>query len=107
MKTQIFWGFFLQSKSILMKRVSYSIQFEAGTKTVKSLKIIKISQASEQIVIDVSGSGEHEKKNRKYNDEAVDLEYRNSSHMLTWENLPQMTIFEKMVEFDVFYRDPK
>ena len=37
----------------------------------------------------------------------MDLEYRNSFHLLTSEHLLQMTIFEKMVEFDIFYRDPK
>ena len=54
-------------KPIIMERVSYSIQFEAGIETLKSLKFNKISQASEQIIIDVSGSGEHEsKKIRKF-----------------------------------------
>ena len=28
-------------------------------------------------------------------------------HLLTSEHLLQMTIFEKMIEFDIFYRDPK
>ena len=45
--------------------------------------------------------------NEKYFDEDVDLGYRNSFHLLTSEHLLQMTIFEKMVEFDIFYRDPK
>ena len=37
----------------------------------------------------------------------MDLGYGNSFHLLTSEHLLQMTIFEKMVEFDIFYRDPK
>ena len=37
----------------------------------------------------------------------MDLGYGNSFHLLTNEHLLQMTIFEKMVEFDIFYRDPK
>ena len=28
-------------------------------------------------------------------------------HLLTSEHLLQMTIFEKIVEIDIFYRDPK
>ena len=45
--------------------------------------------------------------NEKYFDETVDLGYGNSFHLLTSEHLLQMTIFDKMVEFDIFYRDPK
>ena len=45
--------------------------------------------------------------NEKYFDEYVDLGYGNSFHLLTSEHLLQMTIFEKMIEFDIFYRDPK
>ena len=45
--------------------------------------------------------------NEKYFDEVVDLGYGNSFHLLTSEHLLQMTIFEKMVEFDIFYRDLK
>ena len=40
-------------------------------------------------------------------DEVVDLGYGNSFHLLTSENLLQMTVFEKLVELDIFYRDPK
>ena len=45
--------------------------------------------------------------NGKYFDEVVDLGYGNSFHLLTSEHLLQMTVFEKMVELDIFYRDPK
>ena len=45
--------------------------------------------------------------NEKYFDEVVDLGYGNSFHLLTSGHLLQMTIFEKMVEFDIFYRDLK
>ena len=45
--------------------------------------------------------------NEKYFDGVVDLGYGNSFHLLTFELLLQMTIFEKMVEYDFFYRDPK
>ena len=45
--------------------------------------------------------------NEKYFDEFMDLGYGNGFHLLTSEHLLQMTIFEKMVEFDIFYRDPK
>ena len=37
----------------------------------------------------------------------MDLGSRNNFHLLTSEVLLQMTIFEKMVDFDNFYRDPK
>ena len=39
-------------------------------------------------------------------DEVVDLGYENSFHSLASEHLLQMTVFEKMVEFYIFYRDP-
>ena len=39
---------------IIIERASYCIQFEIGTKTDKILKFNKISQASEQIIIDLS-----------------------------------------------------
>ena len=120
-------------KSIIIERASYCIQFEIGTETVKILKIKKISQASEQIIIDLSEWRELKSKrvrefrkestmskspsrkqygfsydsNEKYFDEVVDLGYGNSFHLLTNEHLLQMTVFEKMVEFDIFYRDPK
>ena len=47
--------------------------------------------------------------NEKDFDEVLDLTYGNSFHLLTFniEHLLEMTIFEKMVEFDIFYRDPK
>ena len=45
--------------------------------------------------------------NEKFFDEVVDLRYGISFHLLTSEHLLQMTIFEKKVEFDIFYRDPK
>ena len=41
-------------KPIIIERASYCIQFEIGTEIVKILKFIKISQASEQIIIDLS-----------------------------------------------------
>ena len=43
---------------------------------------------------------------KKYFDKVVDLGYGNSFQLLTPEHLVQMTIFEEMVEFDI-YRDPK
>ena len=120
-------------KPIIIERASYCIQFEIVTETVKILKFIKMSQASEQIIIDLSEWRELESRrvrefgkelamskspsrkkygfsydsNEKYFDEVVDLGYGNSFHLLTSEHLRQMTIFEKMVEFDIFYRDPK
>ena len=39
--------------------------------------------------------------NEKYVDEVVDLGYGNNFYLLTSEHLLQMTIFEKMVEFDI------
>ena len=41
-------------KPIIIERTSYCIQFKIGTKTVKILRFIKISQASEPIMIDLS-----------------------------------------------------
>ena len=35
------------------------------------------------------------------------LGYGNSFHLLEKENFLQMTIFEEMVEFDIFYRESK
>ena len=93
-----------------------------------------MSQASKQIIIDLSEWRELESRrvrefgkelamskspSRKkygfsydsyeYFDEVVDLGYGNSFHLLTSEHLLQMTIkmVQKMVEFDIFYRDPK
>ena len=120
-------------KPIIIERAIYCIQFEIGTEIVKMLKFNKISQASEQIIIDFSEWRELESRrvrefrkelvmskspsrkkygfsygsNEKYFDEVVDLGYGNSFHLLTSVHLLQMTIFEKMVEFDIFYRDPK
>ena len=37
----------------------------------------------------------------------MDLGYANSFHLLTSEHLLQMTIFEKLAEVDIFYRDLK
>ena len=37
----------------------------------------------------------------------MDLGYVKSFHFLTSEHLLQITDFEKMVEFDIFYRNPK
>ena len=51
-----------------------------------------------------TGTGD---SNEKYFDEVVDLGYGNNFHLLTSEHLLQMTTFGKMVEFDIFYRDPK
>ena len=44
--------------------------------------------------------------NEKFFEEVVDLGYENSFHSPTSEHLLQMTVFEKMVEFYIFYRDP-
>ena len=41
-------------KPIIIERASYCIQFEIGPKIVMILKFNKISQASEQIIIDLS-----------------------------------------------------
>ena len=41
-------------KPIIIERASYCIQLEIGTETVKILKFNKVSQASEQIIIDLS-----------------------------------------------------
>ena len=49
-------------KPIIVERVSYCIQFELGTETVKILKFKKFSQASEQILIDLSVWRELESK---------------------------------------------
>ena len=120
-------------KPIIIERTSYCIQFEIGIETVKVLRFIKISQASEPIMIDLSKWRELESRRvrefrkelamskspsrkkygfsydsiEKYFDEVVDLGYGNSFHSLTSEHLLQMTNFEKMVEFDIFFRDPK
>ena len=120
-------------KPIIIERASYCIQFEIGTETIKIFKFNKMSQASEQIIIDLSEWRELESRrvreygkelamsespskkkygfsydsNEEYFDEVVHLGYGNSFHLLTSEHLLQMTIFEKMVEFDIFYRDPK
>ena len=120
-------------KPIIIERAIFCIDFEIGTKTVKILKFKEISQASEQIIIDLSEWRELESKrvrefrkelamskspsrkkygfsydsNKKYSDETVDLGYGNSFHWLISELLLQMIFFGKMVEFDIFYRDPK
>ena len=44
------------------RRASYCITFETDTKTVKVLKVTKISQSSEQIMIDFSEWRDHESK---------------------------------------------
>ena len=96
-------------KPIIIERASYCIHFEIGTKTVKILRFIKISQASEQNMIDLSEWRELESRrirefrkelamskstskekygfsydsNEKNFDEVVDLGYGNSFHLLT------------------------
>ena len=45
--------------------------------------------------------------NGKNFDKIVDLGYGKSFHLLTKEYLLQMTSFENIIEFDVFYRAPK
>ena len=113
--------------------MSYCIQFEIGTKTVKILNFNKISQASEQITIDLSERRELESRrireirtesamspsrkeyefpnesNEKHFYEVVDLGYGNRFHLLANEHLLQMNVFEKkmLVECDIFYRDAK
>ena len=108
-------------KPIIIERASYCIQFEIGTETVKILKFNKISQASEQIIIDFSEWRELESRrirefrkelakskspsrkkygfsydsNEKKFDEVVDLGYGNKFQLLTSDYL------------DIFYRDPK
>ena len=97
------------------------------------LKLKKISQSSEQIIVDLTEWRELESKrirefrkelarsksilrkkygisydsNEKIFDENVDLVYENSFHLLTSEHLQQMTVFKKLIAIDVFYRDPK
>ena len=46
----------------MIERASYCIQFEIGTETVKILKFNRISQSSEQIIIDLSVWRELESK---------------------------------------------
>ena len=108
-------------KPIIIERASYCIQFEIEIETVKILKFIKMSQASEQIIIDLSDWRELESRrvrefgkelamskspsgkkyglsynsNEKYFDEIVDLGYIKSFHLLTSKHLLQMTIFLK------------
>ena len=114
-------------KSIIIERASLCIQFEIGTKTVMFLKLKKISQSSEQTIIDLTEWRELESKRirefrkelarsksilrKKYgisnDDEDVDMGCGNKFHLLTSEHLQQMTVFKKLIEFDVFYRDPK
>ena len=100
-------------KPIIIERASYCIQFEIGSETVKILKFNKISQASEQIIMDLSEWRELESKrireikkelamskstsrkkygfsydsNEKIFDEAVDLGYGSNFHLLTSEHL--------------------
>ena len=100
-------------KPIIIERASYCVQFEIGTEIAKILKFNKISQASEQIIIDLSEWRELESRrvreftkklamskspsrkkygfsydsNEKYFDEVVDLGYGNSFHLLTSEYL--------------------
>ena len=45
--------------------------------------------------------------NKKSVEKIVDLGYRNSFHMHKSEYLLQMTFFEELFEFNIFYRDPK
>ena len=120
-------------KPIIKERASYCIQFEIGTETVKILKFNKFCQASAQIIIDLSEWRELESKSirdfrkelamsnspsrKKYGfsydsklknfDEFVDLGYGNSFYLLTSEHLTQRIIFEKWLEFDIFYRNLK
>ena len=47
---------------IIIERASYCIQFEIGAKTVKILKFNKISQASEQMITNLSEWRELESK---------------------------------------------
>ena len=49
-------------KPIIIERASLCIQFEIGTKTVMFLKLKKISQSSEQIIIDLTEWRELESK---------------------------------------------
>ena len=110
-------------KPIIIERASYCcIQFEIVTETVKFHKFIKMSKASEQIIIDLSEWRELESRivrefgkelamsksssrkkyglsydsNGNYFDEVVDLGYGINFHLLTSEHLLQMTIFEKI-----------
>ena len=113
-------GYLSQSlKPIIIERASYCIQFEIGTETVKILRFNKTSQASEQIMIDLSewreldsgrvrefrkelamSKSPSRKKygfsydsNEKYFDDVVDLGYENSFHLLTIKHLLKTTIF--------------
>ena len=44
---------------------------------------------------------------RKKNDEVLDLGYRKNFRLLTSEYLLQMTVFERMVDYDIIYKDLK
>ena len=120
-------------KSTIKERASYCIHFETGTKGNKIIKFNKISQSSDQTLIEFLEWKELESKrirqfieeedmskspsrnmycflydsNEKYFVEIVYLGYGNSFHLLTTEHLHQMTVFEEMVEFDNFYRNPE
>ena len=114
---------------IIIEQASYCIQFEIGTETVKSLKFIKISQASQHIIIDLSEWRELESRrvreyrkelamskslsrrkyrfsydsNEKYFVKFVDLGYGNSFRLLTSEHLLQM-IFENWLNLTSLQR---
>ena len=118
-------------KPIIIERASYCIQFKNGTKNGTNFK--KKFQASEQIIIDLSEWTELESKiirELRKNWQCLShlREKSTGFHMIQmtkiltklwiWDtvtvficlqkkHLLQMIFFEKMVEFEIFYRDPK
>ena len=45
--------------------------------------------------------------NENYFNEVADTGYRKNFHLLTSEHLLQVTVFEEMVECEIFNRNPK
>ena len=72
-------------KPIIIERASYCIQFEIGTETVKILKFKKMSQASEQIIIDLSEWRELE--SRRVREFGKELSMSKSPSRKKYENI--------------------
>ena len=126
--------FFFENPPTVQKKRESIPKVEASTETVNILEIIKISQSSEQVIIDVSEWRKLESKRiRVFTKElamsrSILRKKYDGFHIIKMKNILmkfwiwdselgfiflqvnvylQMTVFEKMVEFDVFYRDPK
>ena len=78
-------------KPIIIERASYCIQFEIGTETVKTLKFKKNSQASEQIIIDLSEWRELESRRVR--------EFRKEFRKVTFEKKVRIFIWFKQKMF--------